>query len=243
MTLLIVAELGSLWGGNPALAYRMVREAALAGADVCKFQFGHDPADPIRGASDKNAEFLRDTCREFGVKFAASFFSLQGLETGRRVGLDYYKIPSQKTYSDPELVEEALKDGVPTWVSHGMTPYAQHWTIEKRFMLPLTIEKRFMLPHIHNVWCISEYPTYPRSLYKMPGSFWRDGFEGYSDHVHGIESCLLAIARGATMVECHFTLNPADQTIRDHAFAKDPKELAELVRLGKRLHRIVEAAR
>ena len=232
MTLSVWAELGSLWEGNPALAYRMIREAALCGVDVCKFQFGHDPADPIRGASDKHAEFLRDACREFGVKFAASFFSLAGLETGRRVGLDYYKIPSQKTYSDRILLMEALQDNKPAYISHGMGNI-QRWIAEHPAWSPW-----LTLTTMRHVWCVSKYPTYPTDLVGMPKLF--NLYNGYSDHCHGIESCLLAIARGATMIECHFTLNPTNQTVRDHAFAKTPAELSELVRLGRRLHQIVE---
>lgn len=236
MSVFFVAELGSLWDGNPALAYRMIREAALCGANAIKVQFGHDPADPVRGASDKHAEFLRDATHEFGMAFGASFFSLQGLDTGRRVGLDFYKIASQKTYSDSVLVAEVLKDGVPTWVSHGAR---SDW-----YVTPQRVEPRFVARHIHNVWCISSYPTYPTQLAYMPNSFRPPNpYTGYSDHVHGIESCLLAIARGATMVETHFTLNPTNQTIRDHAFAKQPHELVELVRLGRRLNQIVEATR
>lgn len=226
MALEIWAELGSLWDGNPALAYRMIHEAALAGADVVKVQFGHDPADPVRGASDRHAEFLRDAVHAHGMKFAASFFSYSGLATGRRVGLDYYKIPSQKTYSDPALVEEVLSDHVPTYVSHGMA------TDGKGLLLR---------DNVYNVWCLSEYPTYPARLALMPKAF--GAYRGYSDHVHGIGACLLAIARGAQMVEVHFTLNPANQAIRDHAFAKTPHELATMAQTGRDLARIAEAAR
>lgn len=226
MPLEIWCELGSLWDGNPSLAYRMIREAAQASADVCKFQFGHDPADPVRGASDRHAEFLRDATHEYGMKFAASFFSQAGLDTARRVGLDYYKIASQVTYAKPDLVAEALKDKVPTYVSHGMS----------------TDGKGLMLRDgVYNVWCLSEYPTYPARLKLMPKAF--GAYRGYSDHVHGIGACLLAIARGASMVEVHFTLNPTNQAIRDHSFSKTPAELAELVRLGRDLHHIAEAAR
>ena len=233
MSVFFVAEIGSLWDGSPALGYRMIREASLAGADAIKIQLGWDPADPVRGASDKHVEFLRDATHEFGMQFGASFFSLQGLDNGRKAGLDFYKIPSQKTYSDSVLVAEVLKDQRPTWVSHGMLQSSED----------IIQDSEWFFPNIHNVWCVSQYPTYIKHLKDMPSRFHEGYYEGYSDHVHGIESCLLAIARGAMMVETHFTLSPANQTIRDHAFAKTPAEFAELIRLGRRLNQIVEAAR
>ena len=47
-----IAEIGSNHKGSSSLAYRMVHEAAKAGATIIKFQAGRDPADPIRYADD-----------------------------------------------------------------------------------------------------------------------------------------------------------------------------------------------
>ena len=54
-------------------------------------------------------------------------------------------------------------------------------------------------------------------------------YDGYSDHTLGIETCLLAISRGATIIEKHFTLDKSDTTIRDHVLSATPDEFSNLV--------------
>jgi sialic acid synthase SpsE len=51
---------------------------------------------------------------------------------------------------------------------------------------------------------------------------------GFSDHTLGIEISLAAVARGATIIEKHFTL---DRTLPgpDHAASLEPNELKQLV--------------
>jgi N-acetylneuraminate synthase len=51
---------------------------------------------------------------------------------------------------------------------------------------------------------------------------------GYSDHTLGIEVAIAAVARGATIVEKHFTLDRA-MPGPDHAASLEPGELAALV--------------
>ena len=61
--------------------------------------------------------------------------------------------------------------------------------------------------------------------------------EGYSDHSVGIEVPLMAIMRGATIIEKHFTLDKSDTTIRDHALSASPSEFRQLVELGRAIKR------
>ena len=60
---------------------------------------------------------------------------------------------------------------------------------------------------------------------------------GYSDHSVGIEVALTAIARGATVIEKHFTLDKSDTTIRDHALSATPDEFKIMVDLGRNIHK------
>ncbi len=79
--------------------------------------------------------------------------------------------------------------------------------------------------------CTTEYPaahgdTNLRVLDTLRAAF---GLPvGYSDHCEGSAISLAAVARGAVMIEKHFTL---DRTLPgpDHAASIEPKELAELV--------------
>ena len=45
--------------------------------------------------------------------------------------------------------------------------------------------------------------------------------------------CLIAISRGATIIEKHFTLDKSDTTIRDHALSATPDEFLQMTRIGK----------
>lgn len=239
MPVMIVAELGSLWAGNKQTAARLIHESAQAGCNAVKFQWGWSRAtqelhgktyNTIREA-DQYAEYFAERCAYEGVELLASIFSLEGLETARRIGQKRYKVASQVTYDHPDLVRAILSDKKETFVSHGMLNEGNQWP------------DYLMNADVRHIWCRSIYPTLETDLrHKMPNHFSpRGAYYGYSDHCFGIESCLLAIARGARFVEVHVTLNPAEQSIRDHAFSKTPEQLAELVRIGRGINRLVEA--
>ena len=89
--------------------------------------------------------------------------------------------------------------------------------------------------NISYLWCKTEYPALPWSLEGFPKNFSQENCIGYSDHSVGIEVPLLAITRGATVVEKHFTLDKSDITIRDHALSATPEEFRQMVLLGKNL--------
>jgi N,N'-diacetyllegionaminate synthase len=116
-----------------------------------------------------------------------------------------------------------LKLGKPTFLSLGM------WEEEE---LPFTD-----FDNITYLWCKSLYPTYPWDLTDLPKSFFDTPMSGYSDHSVGIEIALTAIARGAGIVEKHFTLDKSDTTIRDHSLSATPDEFRTMVNLGRNIHK------
>lgn len=79
--------------------------------------------------------------------------------------------------------------------------------------------------------CVTEYPAPMEAvnLHAMDTMAVAFGLPvGYSDHTMGIEVALAAVARGATVIEKHFTL---DRTLPgpDHAASLEPDELRQLV--------------
>ena len=76
--ILFCAEIGSCHRGIPGLAYRMIREAKLAGADLAKFQLGHRPGHDaiqyMRHWPTENAALLKKWCDFWGIEFFASIF-------------------------------------------------------------------------------------------------------------------------------------------------------------------------
>lgn len=91
---------------------------------------------------------------------------------------------------------------------------------------PQRLRDRVRLMH-----CTSEYPCDPPdvNLRAMDSLRAATGLPvGYSDHTLGIEVSLAAVARGARVIEKHFTLDP-DLPGPDHAASLDPDALRTLV--------------
>ena len=85
---------------------------------------------------------------------------------------------------------------------------------------------------------MSKYPTDNLDLSgKFPKKFSHRGIAGYSDHSIGIEMPLLAISRGALIIEKHFTLDKSDTTIRDHALSATPDEFFTMTSLGRDINK------
>ena len=91
--------------------------------------------------------------------------------------------------------------------------------------------------NIKYLWCCSKYPTFNENLKNFPKKFNSKNHYGYSDHTIGIETCLIAISRGAKIIEKHFTLDKSDNTIRDHALSATPSEFKNLVILGREINK------
>ena len=100
-------------------------------------------------------------------------------------------------------------------------------------------EKPFNSNNIEYLYCKSKYPAFNEDLKDFPKQFQND-YTGYSDHCIGIEMCLIAITRGAKVIEKHFTLDKSDTTIRDHALSATPIEFKQMVDLGEEIKRKID---
>ena len=63
--------------------------------------------------------------------------------------------------------------------------------------------------------------------------------KGYSDHTIGIDTCLIAISRGAKVIEKHFTLDKSNTMIRDHTLSATPDEFRQMVEIGTEIEKKV----
>ena len=212
--MIFVAEIGSNHKGVMAIAHEMIRQSALAGADIAKFQF-RDPHDPIRGMPMHNATQLADWCDHYGIEFMASIFSFEALELAKSVGMNRYKIAYQMKNSG--LAGAIMREGKETFASG--------------------IENN---QNVRGIACVSCYPTYPRDMW-MPDSFGdKPGeFYGYSSHMHGISDAILACARGARYIEKHVTLNKTEMTIKDNHFALSFEEFQAMAFIGMEMARLI----
>ena len=91
--------------------------------------------------------------------------------------------------------------------------------------------------NIKYLWCKSTYPNSIDDLKNLPKKFNSKTYDGFSDHAIGIEASLIAISRGASIIEKHFTLDKSNTTIRDHALSSTPNEFLQLVNLGTEISR------
>jgi len=204
------AEIGSNHKGELAIACEMIRQAALAGADIAKFQF-RDPDDPIRGLAMRNSRQLAGWCKHYGIEFMASIFSLEALEVARKLGMPRLKIAHSVAKDDPVLCD-AIADGPEeVFVSHGDYDFA-NW---------------------RRIFVVPRYPTYPNELV-IPEGFGHK-WHGYSSHVHGYADALIAIARGARYIEKHVTLDKTETSIKDNAFSLSFDEFAQMVSMGREM--------
>lgn len=220
--LMFCAEIGSNHKGIASLAYEMIRQSALAGADLCKFQLGHwKPAQDgcpqyMRRWPTDHAQLLKDWCEVWGVEFFASIFSFEGLEVARKIGQKRYKYPSRAAFKShsredyDELLREMIKDAKEIYVSDQSIDY---YTCRR-------------------LYCIPEYPVFP-GIYNQPKQY--TDLYGYSSHVHGYADALVAIARGARYIEKHVTLDKTETSIKDNHFALSFSEFSEMTKIGREM--------
>ena len=218
-----IAEIGLNHNGNFGLFFELIKQAALAGADYAKFQLGWRSNDgEINQLGHEELELIVRCCEYHSVKPLFSIFNKDAWTLAKSYNFEAYKIESRTVIDNKLLVQEIINTGKLTFISLGMTDEAEPFGTSE---------------NISYLWCKSEYPAYPWKLTKMPKSFFDLKVDGYSDHSVGIEVPLMAIMRGATVIEKHFTLDKSDTTIRDHALSASPSEFRQLVNLGHAIKR------
>lgn len=230
MDLEIIAEIHPQHGGDMGVAREMIREAKRSGADVAKFQL-YD-ADALLGPEWSYLQLERDEvarlkawCDQEGIEFMASVFDQDRLGWCEDLDVKRYKIASGTVAKDPELCRAVLDRGKETIVSLG------HWDRPEK---PFGESDR-----IHYLYCKAKYPAFYEDMGDFPADFEAAGLAGYSDHTLGIELPLLAVARGARIIEKHMTLDKTQtkSTEKAHVCSMTPGELATLRREGGGLYR------
>ena len=204
------------------LLFELIKQSSQAGADIAKFQLGWRSGEgEINNLGFEEIDLIFKCCEYHKIEPMFSIFNKEALELAEKFNFNYFKIASRTVIDEPDLVKTIINYGKKTFISLGM------W--EKS-------EKPFAYSdNINYLWCKSKYPSLPWDLEKFPKKFVSKDFDGYSDHSIGIEIALMAIMRGANIIEKHFTLDKSDTTIRDHALSATPSEFLELVKIGRNI--------
>lgn len=251
MKTLIIAEAGVNHNGDMALARELIAAAALAGADLVKFQTfvaknmiaasapkaeyqknttgsGESQLEMVRRLelSRHDHEVLIEECRRHGIGFFSTAFDAESFDLLDELGcLELIKIPSGELTNLP-LLRYMTRLAKPVLLSTGMATLGE---IEAAIAaVEAAGTPRGLITVLH---CTTEYPTPMEdvNLRAMAGIGHAFGVPvGYSDHTPGIEVPIAAVALGATVIEKHFTL---DRNLPgpDHQASLEPHELKAMV--------------
>ena len=196
---------------------------------------------------DHNAIVQR--CKERGIRFMSTAFDAESLAFLATLDIPAIKMPSGDITCGPLLLQ-AARLRMPLIVSTGMCTIAEIEDALGVIAFGLTQDRepigrsdflaaycsiegrRALERHVTLLHCVTQYPAPPEAINLRAMSTMATAFglpTGYSDHTLGIEISLAAVARGAAIIEKHFTL---DRSLPgpDHAASLEPSELALLVR-------------
>ncbi|WP_412557506.1 N-acetylneuraminate synthase family protein [Thalassospira sp. MIT1370] len=224
----IIAEIGQNHNGDMDLAVELIRTAAKAGAEVAKFQlYDAKSLFPTKEQGNEWYDYncatelsfeqvcrLKDVCDEVGVEFMASPFDVERVEWLEKLGVKRYKVAS-RSIRNSDLINAIVATGKPIISSLGL------WAEPNFPKIGSTGQTRFL-------YCVAKYPTPLSDLNFSEVQFSDNGFAGFSDHTIGVTAPIVAISRGAKIVEKHFTLDPK-MTGPDHLGSMTPDELQRLV--------------
>jgi len=247
----IIAEAGSNHDQKFSQAIKLIEVAAEAGADAVKFQVFS--ASKIaantnaRIASLRNDKFgtygknlynfykkfempkewlprLQKHAKECGIIFSATAFDEEAVDELAKIGVPFYKIASFELVHIP-LIDYVASKNKPIILSTGMATMPE--IAEALDTVRQTGNSRYALLH-----CGIGYPAHVPDINLAAMEAMHKRFLcpiGYSDHSLGITIPIAAIARGAKIIEKHYTIS---RKLRgpDHKFALEPHELKLMVR-------------
>lgn len=247
---LIIAEAGVNHNGEIDLAKKLIEGAALAGADLVKFQTFSAEKIVTRNApkagyqldfsntSESQFEMLQKLelgkgvlekliqhAEKCGIKLFSTGFDAESVDMLVELGQEILKIPSGEITNLP-LLQHIGKKNMRVILSTGMSDLNEVGNAIKILENAGTAREKITILH-----CTSSYPAPIEDINLMAMHSMRDAFKvttGYSDHSAGIEVAIAAVALGAKVIEKHFTL---DKSLPgpDHKASLDLAELKELV--------------
>lgn len=207
----VIVEAGVNHGGSLDQAIAMIGAAAIADADVIKFQT-FDPNAMLR-VDDPDFKFLESLalprndfvmlarhCETIGLEFMSTPGDVDSLKfLVEECGVKRIKIGSDDLMYEP-LVNAAVETGLPVILSTGMA-----------CMTDILVMLRRLPPGQHKLTlmhCVSLYPCPPdKANLRAIRTLKELGYRvGYSDHTVGDLACHAAVGLGAKIIEKHFRL-------------------------------------
>lgn len=233
----IIAEAGVAHFGDPGKAAALVDLAAEAGANAFKTQAYTtnvliSPRLPewrerLR-TKEVSFEFIarmKERCDRHGLTFMCTAHDRSVVPWLLELQVPAFKVGSGERGNLPFLRELAAH-GKPMILSTGM--YEEHHLREAISALSQAGLRQLALLH-----CVTSYPTPLDQVNLRAMDRMRDLFPGpigYSDHTSDHRAVLAAVARGASIIEKHITLDFDVPNAQDWKVSCGPDDLATFVK-------------
>lgn len=242
---IVIAEIGINHEGSLDLGIAMADAAIDAGAEIVKHQthvVEDEMSDEAKSVIPGNADVsiyeiisrcalsenderqLMDHVQSRGAIFLSTPFSRAAAERLRRFNVAAVKIGSGECNNYP-LVRHIARMGKPIILSTGMNTLE---SVRPSVEIIRAANVPYALLHCTNI-----YPT-PPSLVRLGAiaelrAAFPDAVIGLSDHTISNDTCLGAVALGASILERHFT-DRMDRPGPDVVCSMDPAALSALIR-------------
>ncbi len=247
---IIIAEVGVNHNGKINLAKKLIKEAALSGADYVKFQtyiteslvtkFAKKANYQKHKSRNNETQFnmlkkfqlsyfdhkeLIKCCKQNSIKFLSSPFDQKSIDLLLTLKLKTLKIPSGEITNLPYL-EYIGKFSKFIILSTGMSNLN-----EVKRAVKILNKSGTSLNKISILHCTSSYPTEMKDVNLKAILTLKKATRlkvGYSDHTKGIEVAIAAKILGAEIIEKHLTL---DKKMKgpDHKASVEPEEFKLMV--------------
>ena len=244
----IIAEMSANHAGKIENAFKIIEEAAAAGADCVKTQTYR--ADTLTIDCDKEPyrikgglwdgytyyklyqeaytpwewqKLLKDKCESVGVDFLSTPFDVSAVDYLEDIGVEFYKIASFELVDIP-LIEYVAKKNKPIIMSCGMGSIEE---IDEA----IGACERNGNKDVILLKCCSQYPAKYEDLNLSIIPDMEKRFKkivGLSDHSFGSVAPVMAVALGAKVIEKHVCLN-RDENSHDTGFSMTIDEFAQMV--------------
>lgn len=241
----VIAEIGNNHNGSLELARHLIDLAAEAGADCAKFQMRdmgslyRNDGDAADQSADLGAQYTLDLlarmqlsndemiaafdhCKSVGIQPLCTPWDEASLTVLEDYGMPAYKLASADL-TNHELLEAMARTGKVLICSTGMSTQSE---IEAA----VTVLRRHASPYVL-LHCNSTYPAPFKDInlaFMETLGKYSNGLVGYSGHERGFHVPVAAVARGAKVVEKHFTID-REMEGNDHRVSLLPHEFRDMV--------------
>lgn len=257
----VIAEAGLNHNGSVEQAKELIRAAAKAGADAIKFQTytadelvckgtpkfwnysedegkdQHQAYEDLKKIDYKDYPELIEECKKNDIEFLSTPFSFEAADFLNSLGVNAFKIASSDMSTLPFL-RHVAKFGKPILLSTGAATQEEVdeavRVIELEGCEVIVLQCTLCYPTKEEDANWSTLDTIGRGIFRT-----NKYVVGVSDHTLGVFPTLVAIARGAQVVEKHFTIDKTLKGNADHWLSVDPTELKEIVDGARRIETLL----